>query len=160
MCALWIVMNFKTTVVGVARAKFPFFGKKLPSTTCAHCDMDILQTLCTYIHYSGPPLERPFILPEKSGLSKGVASQEGDISMHFWFFSWKEVASQEGVASHERGLSRGGPLYYHQVKILYDTGCSFVPDVPPPEVYAHSYTLINFYYTTPQVNATYSHIPH
>jgi hypothetical protein len=111
MCALWIVMNFKTTVVGVARAKFPFFGKKLPSTTCAHCDMDILQTLCTYIHYSGPPLERPFILPEKSGLSKGVASQEGDISMHFWFCSRKEVASQEGVASHERGLSRGGPLY-------------------------------------------------
>jgi hypothetical protein len=33
--------------------------------------------------FSGPPLERPPLPPEKSGLSKGVASQEGDISMHF-----------------------------------------------------------------------------
>jgi hypothetical protein len=60
-------------------------------------------TSCIFVEYSGPRLERPSLPPGKSGFSKGVASQEGDILMHFLFCSRKEVASHEGVASREGG---------------------------------------------------------
>jgi hypothetical protein len=48
-----------------------------------------------------------------------LASKEGDISMHFWFCSWKEVASQEG--DHCTQLSPSGGSLQKPAEIHFST---------------------------------------
>ena len=49
----------------------------------------------------------------KSGLIRGVASLEGENIMEIPYFLHKNAGLSRGVASGERGLIRGGPLYHN-----------------------------------------------
>ena len=61
--------------------------------------------------YSGPPLIRPPQMQPQSDLIRGVASPEGDNITETSHFQHKNSGLLRGVASGERSLTRGGPLY-------------------------------------------------
>ena len=65
--------------------------------------------------YSATPLERPPLFHQKSVLSSGVEID------HFCSDLHRQVASPEGLASHQGGLSKGVPLYRDFWKTIYET---------------------------------------
>ena len=56
---------------------------------------------------SGTPLVRPSLLHQKSGLSRGVASQKGKKSIDLCLDLHCQMAFPEGLASRQGGLSKG-----------------------------------------------------